>query len=303
MKKLIYLIVLALILGLVLTGCLLSNVGQVPAIDQTKVKPSGNLAGAVKVPWNLSGAVMPVSPYGLYGTMDIPGSGTASKLIVNQPNGAVEVTITGVMNGLKSNTEYTVFLANSYEPYVYTGWSITGDWIFRGEFGGSNYDHDYTITQTGSTFSGTGGFPASGPPYSITEVVTGIIDAMGGTITLFFIDYDNSSYWVEATGTINPDGTITGTWGNTSQGSGHPWYSISGNATKNHTGDDWFTGLFTNTIQPFTFVTDADGSGSWHINLRDGDFPPEGGTYALSVWINEAGGTMLISDNFTVVVD
>jgi len=34
MKKLIYLIVLALILGLVLTGCLLSNVGQVPSTKQ-----------------------------------------------------------------------------------------------------------------------------------------------------------------------------------------------------------------------------------------------------------------------------
>jgi len=38
MKKLIYLIVLALILGLVLTGCsLLSNLGQVPANDQSEV--------------------------------------------------------------------------------------------------------------------------------------------------------------------------------------------------------------------------------------------------------------------------
>ncbi len=37
MKKLIYLIVLALILGLVLTGCLLSNVGQVPATEQSGI--------------------------------------------------------------------------------------------------------------------------------------------------------------------------------------------------------------------------------------------------------------------------
>jgi len=37
MKKLYYLIVLALILGLVLTGCLLSNVGQVPATDQSGI--------------------------------------------------------------------------------------------------------------------------------------------------------------------------------------------------------------------------------------------------------------------------
>ena len=47
MKKLSYLIVLALILGLVLTGCLLSNVGQVPTSEQsgitylTKGLPSG----------------------------------------------------------------------------------------------------------------------------------------------------------------------------------------------------------------------------------------------------------------------
>ena len=34
MKKSIYLIVLALILSLVLTGCLLSNVGQVPTTNQ-----------------------------------------------------------------------------------------------------------------------------------------------------------------------------------------------------------------------------------------------------------------------------
>ena len=37
MKKLIYLIVLALILGLVLTGCLLSNIGQVPTTEQNEI--------------------------------------------------------------------------------------------------------------------------------------------------------------------------------------------------------------------------------------------------------------------------
>jgi len=37
MKKLVYLIVLALILGLVLTGCLLSNVGQVPTNEQSGI--------------------------------------------------------------------------------------------------------------------------------------------------------------------------------------------------------------------------------------------------------------------------
>jgi hypothetical protein len=40
MKKLMYLIVLALILGMVLTGCFLSNVGQVPANEQSGVMNS-----------------------------------------------------------------------------------------------------------------------------------------------------------------------------------------------------------------------------------------------------------------------
>ncbi|GAJ20359.1 unnamed protein product, partial [marine sediment metagenome] len=37
MKKLYYLIILTVILGLVLTGCLLSNVGQVPTSEQSGV--------------------------------------------------------------------------------------------------------------------------------------------------------------------------------------------------------------------------------------------------------------------------
>jgi len=297
MKKLIYLIVLALILGLVLTGCLLSNVGQVPATEQTKVKPTGNLAGAKTYAWHLSADVMPVPPYG---SKDIPGSDTASKLIVNQPNGNTEVTITGVMNGLDPNTEYTVYLSDLYTPYVDTGWSITGNWTFRCVLGG-NWDHDYTITtQTGNVFSGTGGYPATGPPYSITETVTGIIDAMGGVITLFHSDYNNG-YWYKATGTINPaDGTITGTWGNDSQGYGHTWYSMSGNAIKTHTGSTGWPGLFTSTVQPFTFTTDAYGSGSWHVNLTDANFTGAG-IYTLSVWINDVGATILISDNFQVI--
>lgn len=45
MKKLIYLIILLLILGLVLTGCLLSNVGQVPATEQNGINYSTKGAG------------------------------------------------------------------------------------------------------------------------------------------------------------------------------------------------------------------------------------------------------------------
>ena len=52
MKKLYYLIVLVLILGLVLTGCLLSNVGQVPTTEQSGIT---YLTKAELLPGNLVG--------------------------------------------------------------------------------------------------------------------------------------------------------------------------------------------------------------------------------------------------------
>jgi len=90
----------------------------VSAVTVLGAKPAPNLAGAITVPWHLSGDVMPVPPYG---SMDIIGSDTASKLIVNQPNGKVMGGITGAINGLDPNTEYTVYLGNGYTPYVKTG--------------------------------------------------------------------------------------------------------------------------------------------------------------------------------------
>jgi len=78
-------------------------------------------------------------------------------------------------------------------------------------------------------------------------------------------------------------------------------------ALQNPDGTTGWPGLFTSSIQPFTFTTDDTGSGSWHINMRASGFPNGPGTPSLtsgpdtlSVWINEAGGTMLISDPFEV---
>lgn len=255
-------------------------------------KPENNLAGAITVPWNLSADVMPVPPYG---SKDISGSDTASKLQVNQPNGQVEAAITGVMKGLDPNSEYTVYLSNGYQPYVYTGWDITGNWVIRFVYYGGNYDHNITIdVQNDGTFSG---FGSAG---SHTETLTGTIDVMSGDIW-FRSTYENN-YWYEATGTISADGTMSGTWGNDSQGYGHTWSSTSGVAVETHTGNTGWSGLFTNTIQPFKFMTDEDGSGSWHFNMKDANFPGPG-SYTLSVWVNAPGATILISDNFHVEVD
>jgi len=255
------------------------------------VKPAGNLAGSQTVAWNLSADVMPVPPYG---SRDIPGSDTASKLIFNQPNGEVEVVITGVMNGLHSNTEYTVYLSRQY--FLNKRWSVVGDWTLSFLYLGSSYLHDMTVTlqQIGGAFEGYGHYV---PDPDYTWAVTGNVV---GDIVSFHILYTgkNAGYYVDAVGTIATDGTMSGTWSNPAQSG--TWSSTAGVATYTMIGSGW-PGLFTSTVPPFTFITDEYGSGSWHINLRDSDFPGPG-TYTLSVWINEAGGTMLISDNFSVVV-
>jgi len=263
------------------------------------VKPTNNLAGAQKVPWNLSADVMPVPPYG---SRDIPGSDIASKLIVNQPNGNTEVTITGVMNGLNPDTTYTVYLSKAYDPYVLTGWNIEGEWVIHLHYGSKIYDHDIVISdQSGGTLTGTGGYPSVGPPYNYpyNETISGTIDIMSGAVKIHS-DYENS-YWYEATGTIASDGTMSGTWHGKDQPT-YNWESIQGKAIKTHTGSTGWPGLFTSTVQPFTFTTDEYGVGSWHINLRDENFYGPN-TYSLSVWINEAGATMLISDVFKVKVE
>lgn len=253
------------------------------------VKPAGNLASAEKVPWNLSAEVMKVPPYG---SRDIPGSDEASKLIVNQPNGNVEVVITGAMNGLNPNTVYTVYLSRGYAKN-FARWSLVGDWKLEFDYLGGIYPHDMWITtETDTTFSGTGS-------NSHTWVVTGTKSGSGVSISMT-IDYDGSTYEVIADGTI-VDGSMSGTWASNVGQSG-TWESVSGSAIfQGYVGTGW-SGLFTSTIPPFTFTTDEYGAGSWHINLRDSDFPGPG-TYTLSVWINEAGGTMLISNNFSVTVD
>ena len=299
MKKLIYLIVLTLILGLVLTGCtFLSNIGQAPAIDQTKVKPTGNLAGAEEVLWNLSGAVMPVPPWGLH---DILGSDTASKLIVNQPNGAIEVAITGVMNGLNPNTVYTVYPSKAWSTSE--KWDITGDWELRFILGTGIYDHDMKVTfqnmHTG-VFSGTG---QSSTNSSTTWDIEGTSEVVGNTITLDLIYTGvNPGYTVHAEGTIDAGVIISGDW-SSSTGQSGTWSSLSGLATIETVGNGHPALIPVQST--FTFMTDEYGSESWHFNLKNDNFPGGSGDYGLSIWINDNSipATILISDKFEVVVE
>lgn len=265
------------------------------AIPVLAVKPTNNLAGATTIPWNLSGAVMPL-PWGQH---DIIGSDVASKLIVNQPNGNTEVAITGVMKGLAPNTTYEVFPSNKWTTHQV--WDISGDWVIAVNNGA--YPHDYTFSMVSlpdGTFTGTGGYPAGGD-YAIDEIV--INGKITGNNVVFTAVYYNpttnnpTGYSWTATGTIDNDGKMvvgTGT------GGVYEWHSTSGVATKKDIGNG-HPGLFIGQ-STFTFTTDETGSGSWHLNLQNADFQ-DTGTYWLSIWVNQPGATILISDNFSVVVE
>lgn len=61
------------------------------------------------VEWHLSGAVMPVPPYG---SRDIPNSDSASKLIVHQLEGEVNVKIICDMRGLRPKSRYRLAIIN-----------------------------------------------------------------------------------------------------------------------------------------------------------------------------------------------
>lgn len=284
----------AIIFILIVTLILLA----VPSV-MFAAKPEG--AGAQVVNWNLSADVMPVPPYG---SGDIAGSDTASKLIVNQPNGNTVVTLTGVMKGLNPNTTYTVYLSKGYTPYLETGWDVSGNWIKTDEYEGLFYPHDMVLNQdSGNNLTGSGGYPVGGPyiyPWTITS------GSVTGNNIDFCAVYPNppvAGVIMHVTGTIASDGTMSGNWTDNAGAGGaersSTWASTSGAAVKTYTGSTGWPGLFTSTVQPFTFTTDEFGAGSWHVNLKDADFS-SAGEFELSVWINY-GGTLLISDVFTVV--
>ena len=105
-------------------------------------------------------------------------------------------------------------------------WNVVGtyQWLVAG-----TYAHDLVITTQNpdGTFSGTGGYPAGSSPYTApdqtTEVITGQVIGDTITLTTTYNGPYNPGYTVTATGTIAPDGSMSGT-------SPFEWHTTSGNA-------------------------------------------------------------------------
>ncbi len=268
-----------IILSIITIVSLLSITGTTLA-----VKPAGNLAAAQKIDWNLSGAVMPL-PWGQH---DIIGSDTASKLIINQPNGNTEVAITGVMNGLMPNSTYQVYPSNAWS------WNVTGSYVIDLVYSGAHYTEYLVLHQTGNTITGTSlALAGNASPWTIESG-----SVTGNTIN--FLAHFNASPTLHATfsATIDTDGSmINGSWADVPPGTrSGSWTTTSGLAI-----DHGYPGLF-GGLQMLPFQTDEFGTGSWHINLRNENFTVSG-TYHMSIWVNQPGATILVSDNFDVVVD
>lgn len=274
MKKFVMLLMLASMVLMPIT-----NVYGVKPLEKPGVEEYG---------WNLSGDIMAVPPYGLH---DISGSDTASKLLVNQPNGVVEVSVTGVMSGLEPYTEYTVYISNGY-TLNHERWNLVGEWAHTAytDSGGGPYNHVWEITS--QDYYGNLLGAGSGGGYTWTLTGTLVRD----TVQMHIVY--NNGYWADMTGTIAADGTISGTFIDSNNVSG-TWYTTDGAATSDGSIGWGWSGLF-NGLPTFTFTTDEYGHASWHFNLKDTDFPGAG-TYMLSLWINR-GYTILISDNFSVIV-
>ncbi len=121
----------------------------------------------------------------------------------------------------------SVGLAAAAQP-----WDVTGNYNIGFQLTGDPtvYTHDAQLTQTGSSVDGVGGHPAGGPHVYEWDVTSGTVS--GNTINLT-VAYTMGAPGtiMNMTGTIAPNGTMSGTWTDNFGGprSG-TWQTTSGDA-------------------------------------------------------------------------
>ncbi len=114
-------------------------------------------------------------------------------------------------------------------------WNTTGSYVVNMNYLGTDYPHDWNLTQDMSgNLTGSGGSPAGANTYTWT-ITSGSVS--GDTID-FMANYTATPDAVtpqttmHVTGTIAPGGTMSGTWSDNYQGSERTgtWTTTSGNA-------------------------------------------------------------------------
>jgi len=107
-------------------------------------------------------------------------------------------------------------------------WTVSGTWELTFVYGG-DYVHMMVASQTDGTLTGTG-YYVSDPSYTWT--MTGSVSYDSITLDITYTG-SNPGYTIHATGTIVPDGTLSGTWTSNAGQSG-TWVSTQGKAVANY---------------------------------------------------------------------
>jgi hypothetical protein len=112
-------------------------------------------------------------------------------------------------------------------------WYLTGNWTidFALDGGGNNpYLYNLTLVQNGTTLTGLGQYPDPGPYQYAWNAVGTITDNTFSLVATYYLGANGTV--MNMSGTIAPDGKISGTWNDNYGGvRTGTWSSVSGNAT------------------------------------------------------------------------
>lgn len=161
-----------------------------------------------------------------------------------------------LINGSVGYNAYTTTQRNAQINAVSTkkmcsySWNVASTYVIAFKLDPdtvTTYPHDAVLTQTGSSVSGTGGNPVGGPHTYTWHVTSGTVT--GNTVNLNIV-YDTGATGtvMTMTGTIAPDGSMSGTWtdnfGGTRTGT---WSTTSGVAAKTFLSGCTGNGIFSYT--------------------------------------------------------
>lgn len=225
------------------------------------------------------------------------------------PNEKATGGVTYNMYNWENRTEF-----NAQEQFTQCYNDVVGTWVwsFFDIMSGLTYHHDVTITsQSGGSFTGTGGYP-NGGPYTDTFVVNGTVNKDQIQYTIVYVT-GNVGYTINASGMVNPWGAWGSNW-NSNTGQTGFWYSMSGGSTtvgcegkgminyRNDNGDyfkadikyvnvvspkAYFAGKITKTNQPWML-------GQWAVfGIHDGGEPAVG-VDQIGFWVTDEGSAKYI---------
>lgn len=120
----------------------------------------------------------------------------------------------------------------TYESENNIHWDVTGTYDIAFTYSGSDYHHDAFLTDTAGSVTGNGGYPVSGPydyPWSITS---GTVIGNQIALTMVYTSGLATGVVMHMTGTIAPDGTMSGDWDDNYGGVRNGTWSTSGKAKK-----------------------------------------------------------------------